>query len=332
MPGSPSPSFIDATTFLRCPRVSLEDVASDMVVVIGLPHDSTAATRTGARYGPAAIRQASAGFDYLLNTTRGREVVDVEQRSVVSYRDPSPLVDLGDLTVYPLDPMRTVETVAPVIARIVARGAFPVVLGGDHFISLPAATGFVRGVQEGHEDTRVGYIHVDGDLDISDENPTWGRHFHGTNARRIAEFDAVSAENMVMIGISGSARIDQWEYVRDSGITMFTLADIRREGVDEIVRRAIEIACQGVDATYLTCDIDVLDGAYAPGTGAVKLQGLTPPELLAIGEKLSEAAIGAADVVEVAPNWDPTGRTPAIAADYLTALLGKRLFSTRFAS
>lgn len=85
---------------------------------------------------------------------------------------------------------------------------------------------------------------------------------------------------------------------------MFTLGELRRRGVEETMRSAFEIAVEGVDATYVTCDIDVLDGAYAAGTGAV-------------------------DLVEVAPNWDPTGRTPAIASDFLVSVLGARVFSSR---
>lgn len=326
---TPYPGFANQHTFLRCPNVRLEDVRSGDVAVFGVPQDTTAASRPGARWGPSSIRAASAGLDYFLRSSLDRELVDVETGDTFAYQDDLRLVDCGDLMTYPLDLPRTVESVAADAGAIRARGALPVALGGDHFISYPVCLGVVRALRSANPSLRLGYIHIDGDLDISDDNRTWGRLFHGTNARRIAEIDEIDTSRMVMFGISGVTRRDQWEFVHDAGITMITAGEISRNGARESMERAIEIATEGTDGVYVTCDIDVVDGAFAPGTGAIKLVGISATDLLDAGTALSRVlpSLVGLDVVEVAPEWDPMGRTPVLASSYLTNVLGPSLFT-----
>lgn len=324
----PYPVYSNQHTFLRCPAATVEDLRDGQIAIFGVPQDTTAASRPGARWGPSSIRAASSNLDYFLRSSVGRELVDVESGSTFSYLPELPLVDLGDLMTYPLDLPRTVTSIAEDVAAVRARGALPVALGGDHFVSYPVCLGVVKALRAADPDYRLGYIHIDGDLDISDDNRTWGKLFHGTNARRIAEIEGVDRTRMVMYGISGVTRRDQWDFIHDEGITMITAGDIVRRGARETMERAIEIASEGTDGIYVTCDIDVVDGAIAPGTGAVKLGGISADDLLTAGLALSGLdSIMGLDVVEVAPEWDPMGRTPVLAASYLTNVLGPRLFA-----
>lgn len=330
----PYPVFSNQHTFLRCPSARIEDVAAGDVAVFGVPQDTTAASRPGARWGPASIRAASAGLDYFLRSSLDRELVDVETGQTLAYQDKIRLVDCGDVMTYPLDLPRTVASVSADVAAIRNRGALPVALGGDHFVSYPVCLGVVESLRAANPSFRLGYIHIDGDLDISDDNRTWGRLFHGTNARRIAEIEGVDRTRMVMFGISGVTRRDQWEFVHDEGITMITAGEIARVGARAAMERAIGIAMDGTDGVYVTCDIDVVDGAIAPGTGAIKFVGISASDLLDAGTALSKIvhAIVGLDVVEVAPEWDPMGRTPVLAASYLTNVLEPLLFATGTAS
>jgi arginase family enzyme len=115
--------------------------------------------------------------------------------------------------------------------------------------------------------------------------------------------------------------------VQAVGASVFTLGDIRKSGVDAAIDQALEIALDGVDALYVSCDIDVLDGAHAAGTGAIQLEGLEPMELLAVATAINGTGmLAGTDVVEVSPPLDPSGRTPAIAAAFIMAIIEARAF------
>ena len=122
----PYPAYSNQGTFLRCRRGTIDDVEPGMVTVVGVPQDTTAASRPGARWGPASIRAASAGLDYFLRSTLSGELVDVETGGTFSYRSEVPLMDMGDVMTYPLDMERTVQSVSTDIGVIVARGGLPV--------------------------------------------------------------------------------------------------------------------------------------------------------------------------------------------------------------
>lgn len=323
------PNFAGGGTFLRSQPCDIENVPPGATAVIGLPHDTTAASRPGARWGPSSIRSASAELDYFLRSSECQQLVDIETGQMFGYADDSPpLLDCGDLMVFPLDPQHTVDVVAPQVARLVAQHCVPVGLGGDHFVSYPVCKGVAEGIDQRGTGARLGYIQIDADLDISNDNPTWGSLFHGTNARRVSEIPSVSPTNMVMFGTSGYTRKDQWDFVQEAGVTVISVSEVQKLGAEAAMRRAIDIALDGADALYVSCDIDAVDGAFAPGTGGIKFTGMLPPQLFSAGRVLSEVSeLVGVDIVEVAPNLDPTGRTPVIAAAFLAEVLDRRLFS-----
>jgi arginase family enzyme len=323
----PFPVYANQQTFLRCRSGTIADVERDSVVVVGVPQDTTAASRPGARWGPSSIRAATAGLDYFVRSTVNDELVDVSTGRAYRYKQRDVLLDLGDLMTYPLDTSRTVESVSRAVEAIADKGATVVALGGDHFISYPVCRGVVSSLRKRNPSLRMAYIHIDGDLDISDDNRTWGRLFHGTNARRISELPGVDPQRMVMFGISGATRRDQWDFVRDQGITMLTAEDVQTLGPREAMARSIDQVMDGADALYVTCDIDVVNGWEAAGTGAVKLGGLTGADLLEAAAALSSVdGLVGMDVVEVAPEWDTSGRTPVLAASYAIEVLMSRIF------
>jgi arginase family enzyme len=311
-------------TFLRCPEGTLDDLRPGMVAVVGVPFDATKITRPGAKDGPNAIRQGTAAAAARL---QGDGLVDLDRDVRITLHRPSPVVDLGNLVLAPTDVAAMIERVSATVAAIIRRGAFPLVLGGDHFVAYPSTRGFVTAMREKDRNIRLGYVHVDQHLDLNDHAPYWGKHHSGTPARRITEIPGIEETRMVFLGINGPQPTDNAAFVRDSGVMVIPLSQVRREGIPTVMERVRE-TLRDCDAVYVSLDIDALDRSFAPGTGnTATIGGLFPMELLEIAAALRDLPLGAVDLAEVAPNWDPTGRTPAIGAAALFAILEPKLFA-----
>ncbi len=320
----PLPSYAGPRTFLRCRYAEFEDLKSGMVAVVGVPWDTTLGSRPGTRYGPQAIRDSSMHIHYYMTTSPTNELVDINTGEVYSQRTGAGLVDLGDLNVYPSDVQKTARSIHDGVAAIVGAGAFPVVLGGDHYITFPSFTGFAAAAGKTGA-KRIGYVQFDAHFDLAPDNPIFGKHFHGSNARLAMESGLAKPENFVWIGVRGYVRKEQYEFVKSSGASFLSFQDVRRMGIRRAVEEGLARAGEGVDLLYVTIDIDVVDPTLAPGTGAINFGGITPMELLEAVELLKEAPVGAVDLVEVAPQWDPSGVTERLAAVALTNLIGRKL-------
>ncbi len=324
------PSFSGINTFLRAPYVKVDEVKEGDYVISGVPYDVTIGTRPGPRYAPNAIREETRHFIYHLCAIDG-EVIDVcTKRRMLA--EPKEIVkDIGDIRVYPTDVCKTTDSVAAVIAKITEKGATPVTLGGDHYVAWPVVKGFEEGYSKrlGRQ-AKIGYIHVDSHMDMYDGNDTWGKYYQGSPARRISELAGVDLKNMVFVGLNGTTGVEGYEYAVNGGATLYTIDDIREQGIRKIMERALEIASEGCDTVYVTIDIDVVDNAFACGTGCYVFGGITAEELLTIGTMLGAASnIGGIDMVEVSPPCDPTGSTNRLAASTLINFLKPRLFEFR---
>ncbi len=319
------PYFAGISGFLRAPLADFDDLGAGAVAILGAPHDSTCSSRQGARFGPLGIRQASQYLGDLFARGQG-ELVDLATGQVFHRPGSGMLLDLGDLNMHPNDVERTTDSVRGGVAEVVSRGALPVTLGGDHYISYPAFLGFSDGFCGADRSKRIGFIQLDSHFDLGDINLVWGRYWHGSNARRISEVDVVDPRNMAWIGVNGNTRAEQYEYAKRLGLNFFTDQDIRRLGIVEVARQAIDVASRGTDAIYVSLDIDVVDSLWAPGTGAVVWGGIAPEELLQAMQLLGEANVRALDLVEVAPNLDPTEATSRLAALAVLRLVAPRLF------
>jgi agmatinase len=265
------------------------------VAIVGAPTDDLVSDRPGTRYGPRAIRAAScppgphleAGVDAF-----------AELR----------VVDFGDAAVVPADPVRTHEQIEKTVGQVVAAGAIPVVLGGDHSITEAD----VRAVTARHGP--VGLVHFDTHTDTGSEVFDVERS-HGTPMYRLVRDGAVDGSRYVQIGLRGywpGAAEFAWQ--RDRGITAFFMHDVRELGIREVVGRAV--ATVGGGPVFLTVDVDVLDPAFAPGTGTPEPGGMTSVDLLwacrEIGCRLELVGM---DVVEVLPTAVGSADVTALVAD-----------------
>jgi agmatinase len=257
------------------------------VAIVGAPFDALASDRLGSREGPRAIRVASRPLGPEVGTG-----VDASARLR--------LLDYGDAPVIPYDSDASREAIEKTVGEVVAAGAVPLVLGGDHSITLPSA----RACAARHG--ALGLVHFDAHTDTAPENFLHPDN-HGTMMRALVADGHVDPARYVQIGLRGTwpdPEVFEWQAAK--GITHFTAEDVRAIGIDDAIGRAIGIAGSG--PAYLSVDIDVLDPAYSAPTGTPEPGGLEPRELLAAVRRAAEGLeVAGVDVVEVVPSsWGTT--------------------------
>jgi agmatinase len=267
------------------------------VAIVGAPTDDLVSDRPGTRFGPRAIRAASCPPGPHL---------EAKVDAFAELR----IVDFGDAPVLPADPGRSHEAIERTVAQVLAAGAIPIVLGGDHSIAEPD----VRACAAAHGP--VGLVHFDTHADTGTE--VFGVEVsHGTPMYRLVEAGHVDPRRYVQIGLRGywpGEREFAWQAER--GITSFFMHDVRRMGVDAVVERTLEIV--GGGPAFLSVDVDVLDPAFAPGTGTPEPGGMTSGELLDACRRIAAGIdLVGADVVEVAPT--------AVGSADVTALVAERI-------
>jgi len=304
---------------MRAPQRSLEDLQPGALALVGVPYDYACGSRPGARWGPQAIRQSSLYFDHFLIPESDQTFIDISTGKEFYLKGDIQVVDLGDVDLFPMDVERTMETISGFIQQVVDKGAIPIVLGGDHFITYPTFCGYGKGISitQGLRRENIGYIHVDSHLDMYDEHPSWGKLYHSSTVRRIAESGLLDPSNMILIGVHGLVEKEIYEFLRKKRMKIITLDELSGKGFGPAVKRAMEELALTVESFYLSVDIDVVNAAFAPGTGGVSLKGFNPDQLLEVMAVLQSYPIGALDVVEVAPNYDPSERTQRLAAEVI---------------
>jgi agmatinase len=301
-------------TFLKAPPVDPErsalEEAKATVAILGLPYDSTTVTRPGASHGPRAIRDASSHYSF-----GGGYHSDYD----VTLSDHLTLVDCGDVDGAPGRAQETYRRAESALDEIYAAGCFPVLLGGDHGTTIPGARALARRL-----DRPMGFVMFDTHLDTAPEID--GEPLsHCCPAHRVLDLPNVEGRNMAIVGAHGAANPKLEKDVADEhGITVFTVRDIDSMGVDEVARRALEVASDGTVGVYLSVDIDVLDGAYAWGTCGPEIGGMTGRELVRALEIVASGPIAAVDCVEVAPMLDPSGHTARVGARIVIDVLAAR--------
>jgi agmatinase len=315
--GSPA---LQGSTFLRArPAITTELRPGDFAVV-GVPHDVTKISRPGARFGPSAIRQATMMFDYATEHMAKGELIDIDRQASFRYQKDH-LKDLGDLDLTS-DAATNFDRIRDAIAEVVGAGATPVVLGGDHFITYPCVTG-VRKRRPGP----IAYFHIDMHLDLADDVPGFGRLASGTPVRRLVDDGTLTPDRIVIVGVESLHHRNEWSYAQSQGIEVISSTALRSATGSSTFQSAINRVMTNSDAAYVSIDIDALSRTFAPGTGnAVGSTGLRPEELTDLVRTLRQLPLAGVDLVEVAPNWDTTGRTAGLAAALLIEVLWPMLF------
>ena len=310
------PAYVGVPSFQKLPL--LDDVALTAarpdVAIVGAPYDEGTSHRPGARFGPNAIRTA---------TYHSGSVNSLQQ--AIQPFEWLQVVDAGDAPVVPARPDRAHEVIRRKVAVVVDAGAIPIVLGGDHSITYPAASA----VAEHLAPRTLGVVHFDAHADAA--ATTWGSlRSHGTPVRRLIESGAVAGRNFVQVGLRGYwPPPETLEWMRENGLRTHFMTEIEARGAEAVVADALAEALDGPDAIYLSIDIDVLDPGMAPGTGTPEPGGMLSRELLrAVRQIVMSVELAGMDVVEVAPAYDVSEITAAAAnrcvMEALSALAGRR--------
>jgi agmatinase len=290
--GKRSLPYAGIPTFLGLPAAAT--AAGLDIAVVGVPMDLGVSNRPGARFGPRAVRSIERIGPYH-PTFRG-----VPKSAVRA-------ADVGDVPFrsrYSLE--QSLEDIEQYYGALAAQGVRPLSVGGDHSITYPILKALGKNAP-------LGLVHIDAHCDTMGAYD--GSKFHHGGPFRLAVLDGVlDPERTIQIGIRGSANMF-WEFSHASGMTVIYMEDFMRMGVAEVAARARAVV--GSLPIYISVDVDGFDPAYAPGTGTPEAGGLEAREGLALLRALGGLQVIGADVVEVAPQYDPTTNTSQLAAQLL---------------
>ena len=300
-----SPRFTGPATFARLPQVrTLEEVD---LAVVGVPFDTAVTFRVGGRFGPNAVRAASV----MLRSYNAN--LDVRPFEILS------CVDYGDITIVPGNTERSYDAITAAVTPIVEAGIVPLLIGGDHACTLP----HLRATRS------RGPVAL---IDFDSHTDAWDNYFgekynHGTWMRRAIEEGLVDAAHSIEVGLRGSLYgAEDWTGLRDElGLDYVTTEEIFAIGPAAVAARIRERV--GDRPAFISFDIDVVDPAFAPGTGTPEAGGPSAHDMLTVLRGLTGIDFIGFDVVEVIPAYDPAGQTATLAANLayeMLSLLARR--------
>ena len=288
--------YADVATLLDMPhQPQLKDID---IALIGVPFDLGVYNRAGARLGPKAIRHVAMFGSF-------------NHHNKISPSALCRIADIGDVPVqhrYNLD--EGLHDIEKYFHKVIDAGIAPLTAGGDHSITYPILKAVGR-------DAPVGLVHVDAHCDTDG----WignSKFYHGAPFRNAVLDGVLDPERTIQVGIRGPSE-PVWEFSYESGMTVIHIEDFVELGVKEVIRKAREVVGDG--PTYISFDVDGLDPAYAPGTGTPEIGGLTTREAQALIRGLRGLNLVGGDVVEVAPQYDPTTNTARAGAQMMFEIL-----------
>ena len=274
------------------------DAAELDIALIGVPFDNGVIHRTGARFGPRAIRDISMVVGPFNHQTR------VNPFSLCN------IGDIGDVPLHGFSLEEGIQTIEEYYHKIIDAGIAPVSAGGDHSVTYPIMKAVGR-------DKPIGMVHVDAHCDTM--GALDDHKFHHGGPFRHAVLDGVlDPERCVQIGIRGTAEIF-WEFSYESGMTVIPVQDFHRLGVDSVISKTREVLGDG--PVYITFDVDGLDPAFTPGTGTPEIGGLTTADAIQLLRGLRGLNVVGGDLVEVAPQYDTTTNTAHVGKQMMFEIL-----------
>ncbi|MFX1564847.1 MAG: agmatinase [Promethearchaeota archaeon] len=270
------------------------DPSAAPFVFTGVPFDKTTTFRQGTRQGPAAIRNASQAIEgYCLQESNNVDAALL------------PLADIGDVIFEPDSVQSMLRAVESVVSQIIQQEKIPILLGGEHTLTLAAVRALPRDIV---------LLQFDAHMDLRDRFK--GEEFsHACVQRRIVE--QLGPDHLIQVGIRAVSK-EEFDYAKEHQITFYTCEDVRREGAATIARQITDAIPPG-PPLYLSVDMDVLDPAYAPAVGNPEAGGLTTPQLLTLLRAVASRGM-IFDITEVAPQYDQ-GITAIAAARIVATFL-----------
>ncbi len=300
--------FVGISTFAKRPYVPDWQTLKADVAVLGAPYDAGTQWRSGARFGPRAVREASTLFSF------GHAGAYDHEDDVTYLPAEVTIADMGDADIVHTDTEKSHANIESAVRAALRAGALPVVIGGDHSVNIPCIRAF-GGPEYAGKPFHI--LQIDAHLDFVDERHGV-RHGHGNPMRRAAEKDYVTGLTQIGIRNVSSTAKEGYEDARRMGSQIISVRQARKMGADSLA----ETLPRDVPV-YITIDIDAFCPSIAPGTGTPSHGGFLYYEVLELLQQVarSRPVIGI-DLVEVAPDYDPTGSTAILAAQVLLNTLG----------
>jgi agmatinase len=295
--------FTGICTFAKAPYQPDWSALSADVAILGAPFDAGTQWRAGARFGPRGVRDASTLFSF-------GHAGAYDHEDDVTYMDGVSVEDMGDADIVHTDTEASHANIEAGVRAALAAGSLPVVIGGDHSINIPCIRAF-------DDQGPFHILQIDAHLDFVDERHGV-RHGHGNPMRRAAEKDYVTGLTQVGIRNVSSTAKEGYEAARAMGSSIISVRQARSMGTAEVTSKIPEGA-----RLYVTIDIDAFCPSIAPGTGTPSHGGFLYYEVLELLQTvIQKHEIIGLDLVEVAPDYDPTGSTSILAAQLLMNTLG----------
>lgn len=303
-------------TFMGGDYINIKNVNSYDVAFIGIPIEYGASFRKGTTHAPSTIRRYSAW-----DRVDGSKYYDINEG--VDYRANNlKIADLGDLLLSETAPLDDFKKISSYLARIPDK-TFPLVVGGDHSITYPC----FRGIMSGSKKQKMAILHFDAHLDVEKNYLNMPEIWHGNVFRKLISEGSIDGNDIFSIGPRGIIPKKWADYASKQNINILTSRQIKNGILSEITKSLLEKLAK-YDGVYITFDIDVLDVGSAPGTGIPQSGGLSPQEIIFIMRALRKINVIGMDVVELSPNYDPTGQTAMIVCEMLFNFLAFGLRKT----
>ena len=292
------PRFADVATFMRSRRHEITDEID--IGLVGVPFDLGVNYRSGARGGPAGVREAS------------RLIRRVHPTSGIRPFEIANVADIGDCPVNPMSKDKSVEQIESYFRGLKEKGITPIAIGGDHTIPLPILRALAA-------DGPIGILHVDAHADVLD-TLCEDKVNHATFMRRAFEENLLDPNRVIQIGMRGSRFVpDDFQYSYDVGYSVITMDEYEEMGRAAVIEKINEVLGSG--PIYVSIDIDGLDPAFMPGTGVPEIGGITPRDMQVILRSLQGREIVGGDICEITPSLDPTGITCVTVANLMFEML-----------
>jgi guanidinobutyrase len=299
MGGNEMPRFAGIASMMRLP---VQETAAGLdACFVGVPFDMGTTNRPGARFGPRQIRSESVLLRPYNMATRAAPFDSLQ------------VADIGDVATNPFNMLDSMARIEAAYAGIVGHHCRPITLGGDHTIALP----ILRALHKRYG--KIGVVHVDAHADVNDT--MFGEKIaHGTPFRRAVEEGLLDCNRVVQIGLRGTGyAAEDFDWCRDQGFRVVQAEECWNKSLVPLMREVVERVGNG--PVYLSFDIDGLDPSFAPGTGTPEIGGLTVMQGMEIIRGLRGLDVVGADLVEVAPPYDPHGTTALVAANLAFEML-----------
>lgn len=295
-----SPRYCQLSSFARLRTVDDFNEVDFDVGILGIPYDGGASYRPGTRFGPEAIRRSSR----LIRSYSPAQYCDLFARERI--------VDLGDLDISPYMQAETFEKITTYIRKVGTQRRKLLILGGDHSISLPV----IRALSTIHG--TLSFIQFDAHSDTY--GPAYGSDYHhGTIVRHMIEEGLIDPNTSMQIGLRGQLSTpSDYEYAKSKGLHLVTTQDIYQKGLDPIRNLLVQAS---VHPIYVSFDIDVVDPAFAPGTGTPVPGGISSYQAFELVRQLKNFSVIGGDVVEVSPAYDHAEITSLLAANLAYEIL-----------